>query len=111
MLLSSGGDHRSPSADSAGLKGTVWRLVGYGDAQPRPNSLSTLFIGNDGKLVADDECSVTGASTSISGGQLGLTGHIEVRSRGCVDSSSPVFAGTGVDVLTGRRPTPSTATI
>ena len=112
VLLSGGGGHGSPSADSAGLKGTVWRLVGYGDGQRRPNSLATLFIGKDGKLVADDECSVIGAGTSISGGQLGLTGHIEVRSRGCVDSSSPVFAGTGArkPCSRDRRPTPSTAT-
>ena len=82
VLLSGGGGRNPSSADSAGLKGTVWRLVGYGDAQRRATSLSTLFIGKDGKLVADDECSVIGGATSISGGQLGLTGHIEVRSRG-----------------------------
>ena len=61
VLLSGGGGRTPSSADSAGLKGTVWRLVGYGDAQRRTNSLSTLFIGKDGKLVADDECSVIGA--------------------------------------------------
>jgi heat shock protein HslJ len=101
VLLSGGGGHNSPSADSAGLQGTVWRLVGYGEGHRGPNSLATLFIGKDGKLVADDECSVIGAATSISGDQFGLTGRIEVRSRACVDSSSSVFAGTGVRVLTG----------
>lgn len=91
-----------PSAGRGGaIAGTVWRLVGYG-GQPRDASSSaTLYLGHNGRLVADDTCEVVGARADMGANRLDVT-DVDVRYRGCADSVGETTFARGLDVLSGR---------
>jgi heat shock protein HslJ len=88
--------HRA--ADTAGLKGTVWRMVGYGNNLDS-RSDATLYIDPKGHLVADDECAVLGGTAQVQGDRITVPDLI-IRNRSCTDSTPPTFAGHGTDILT-----------
>jgi heat shock protein HslJ len=99
FLALRGDDKRAASADTATLQGTVWRLVGYGDAPARTNSLSTFYIGKDGRLVADDGCTLIDAAVRTSGARLRLGGYTP-RYYGCTDPVGEVTFDRGLTTLT-----------
>jgi heat shock protein HslJ len=91
FLLAGGNSHKR-STDSAAtpLEGTVWRLVDDGHRRAA-NSLATLYLSKDGRLVADDECTVLDLQVDVRGGSLMPT-RTNVRQRDCVDATGgPVF--------------------
>lgn len=100
VLFNGVGHHPTTSTDQAvALKGTVWRLVGYGNDQPRTNSLATLHIGKDDRMVADDGCTLIGARISTDHGRIAFTDFDE-RYRECTDSSGDITFTRAMDILT-----------
>ncbi|GAB2470307.1 hypothetical protein GCM10027265_19220 [Jatrophihabitans fulvus] len=67
---------------AAGLVGPVWKLDGGG--------ASTFVIGRDGRLVADDECSLIGGRARIDGNRLAVD-DLSDRSKNCTDTYDPYF--------------------
>ncbi len=100
VVTSLGGNGQQKSADVAGLEGTVWRLVSYGNEQPDPKSTATMVFNADGTFVADDSCTVLGGSYDVAHGQLFTEPH-DSRLKQCVDAAGDEIIGDrGVEVLT-----------
>ncbi len=90
FLLSGGDTHkRSTGTAATPLEGTVWRLVDDG-RRHAGNSLATLYISKDGRLVADDECTVLDLRVDVHAAALVAT-KTNVRQRDCTDTTGPVF--------------------
>ncbi len=89
------------ATDAAGVRGTVWQLVGYGGAAAADSSLATLHIDARGHLVADDDCAVIGGSVDLGSGSLTVSNQI-VRYRSCIDQHGTSFGERGRTILAGR---------
>jgi heat shock protein HslJ len=101
VLLNGVGHHRTSSSDQGiALEGTVWRLVGRGDATPRTNSLATLYIGKDRRLVLDDGCNLTGVRVDVNGGQIFPAGTFDMRYLDCTDPGGGLTFPDAGDFLT-----------
>jgi heat shock protein HslJ len=98
VVVTSLGGNPHRSADVAGLRNTVWRLVSYDDAQRLPNSLATLVIGRDGQLVADDSCDLVGAHASVTGARLDVSKIVQ-RFHPCTDAVGETTFERGVGIL------------
>lgn len=97
-----GGDTTGGTAGAqTSFAGTVWRLVGYGDQQRLPNSSSTLYLGRDGHLVADDGCTLLTARVDVRGGRL-HPAQLSVRYKPCTDSVGEVTFTRAVGILKGQ---------
>jgi heat shock protein HslJ len=96
-----GGNGSDKTTGAAALKGTVWRLVGYDHQQQQTNSLSTFYISDEGRLVADDSCTVVVASARTDGGRLQL-GTVESRYVGCADAVGSLTFDRGLATLTSH---------
>ncbi|MDT4914546.1 MAG: hypothetical protein QOC66_3674, partial [Pseudonocardiales bacterium] len=100
FLLNSTGGKRY-TADAPALEGTVWRLVGYDSEPARTNSLSTFYIGDDGRLVADDGCTVIGAHIDTKNARLAPAG-LDLRYYDCTDSAGDITFTRAIDILKDR---------
>jgi heat shock protein HslJ len=100
LLHGTGGKQTSNDGASFALKGTVWRLTGYGNDQQRTNSLATMYIDNDGNVVADDSCTVVGAHLDIQDGRLYPTGDFDLRYRDCTDPGGELTFTDAFEMLT-----------
>ncbi len=100
FLIGNGGGKHHQGADAAGLEGTVWRLVAVGGRGEQTNSFSTMYIGKDGTVVADDSCSVVSAHLDVRDGHLYPTGNFDIRYHDCTDSVGELTFGDGFELLT-----------
>jgi len=79
--------------DSAALEGTVWGLVGWDDDPPRQQPLDTVYIGDNGEFVANDDCVLLTAHAAVDGDTISFS-ESNTRYLGCTDSYGPsIIAG------------------